>query len=109
MIRLYSYSLADFVYDTYSPVTMTIFSCSCVVSLQRPMLLITIVSIAGNPTYFHSNTFFYLTVISPHFVNESVGTLMSSNAFGSIIFAITSNPVIVLGPGLLKYDPALTA
>ena len=32
--------------------------------------------------------------------NESVGTLMSSKFSGSIIFANTSSPVIVLGPGL---------
>jgi hypothetical protein len=43
-------------------------------------------------------------------VNESDG---SSSIFpkpsGSIIFASISNPVIVLGPGLLKYAFALTA
>jgi hypothetical protein len=42
-------------------------------------------------------------------VNESDGSSMFPKPSGSIIFASISNPVIVLGPGLLKYAFALTA
>jgi hypothetical protein len=42
-------------------------------------------------------------------IYEFSGILISLDSFGEIIFAKISIPVIVLGLGLLKYDPASTA
>jgi hypothetical protein len=67
------------------------------------MLLLT-VHIILSVQLLYISFFFQLSYL----MNESIGTLISTKPSGSIIFANTSNPVIVLGPGLLKYAPALT-
>jgi hypothetical protein len=50
-----------------------------------------------------ADTFYFI------FIKEFVGTIVSKNLSGWIIFAKISSPVIVLGEGLLKYAPASTA